>query len=88
MKSPFIPVHENRFSPLVTTDTETEDITEIGDTTFVEVQRSIKKKIIKKIKRSKSLRGSHRFNISRYQKKVYQVCIYVHIKETFQTKKI
>ena len=38
-KSPFIPEHENRFSPLVSMDTEAEDITEIGDTTFVEVQR-------------------------------------------------
>ena len=29
-KSPFLPEHENRFSPLVSMDTETEDITEIG----------------------------------------------------------
>ena len=44
MKSPFIPEHENRFSLLVSMDTEAEDITEIGDTTFVEVQRSTKPK--------------------------------------------
>ena len=43
-KSPFIPEHENRFSPLVSMDTEAEDITEIGDTTFIEVQRSTKPK--------------------------------------------
>ena len=43
-KSPFMPEHENRFSPLVCMDTEAVDITEIGDTTFVKVQRSTKPK--------------------------------------------
>ena len=45
-KSPFIPEHENRFSPLFNQSlgTETEDITEIDDPTFVRVQRSTKPK--------------------------------------------
>ena len=46
-KNAFIPEHENRFSPLVSMDAEAEDITEIGDTTFVEVQRSTKPKASK-----------------------------------------
>ena len=41
-KSPFIPEHENGFCPLVSMDTEIEDIAGIVDIAFVRVQRSTK----------------------------------------------